>query len=148
MILFKNISKLGFLGSRLIITWNKTKHTKRQRQNEGLMNVKKAAFVWDSWHCCHTGCSVWLCYTDVRVAHRWVLEPPPFAAKHFKVSCHWLQSALKHSTSNQQWSRAADKQHRHPAAGTGRQLAWVTLSAGLTSSGLIHQSNSKRTIHC
>lgn len=133
MILFKNISDLGFLGSRLIITWNKTKDTKRQRQNEGLMNVKKAAFVWGSWHCCHTSCPVWLCHADVRVAHRWVLEPPPFAAKHFKASCHWLQPALKHSTSKQQWSGVTDKQHRHPCsrdgqtAGLGNLVSWPDL---------------------
>lgn len=103
MIPFKNISKLGFLDSRLIITWNKTKHTKKQRQKEGLMNVKKAGFVWDSWRCCHTSCPVWICYTNVWVAHRWVLEPPPYAAQHFEVSCQRPKPALKHCTSNQQW---------------------------------------------
>ena len=38
---FKNISKLGFLDSKLIIDWNKPNHTKKQRQNKGLSNVRK-----------------------------------------------------------------------------------------------------------
>lgn len=121
---FKNISELGVLDSRLIITWNKTwnKKAKTKWKNH---ECQKAGFVWDSWHSCPSSCPACLCYTDVRVAHRWVLEPPPFAAQHFKVSCHPLQPALKHSTATSSGSKG-DWQ----AAQTPLHQGWVDSWSG------------------
>lgn len=84
---FKSISELGFLESRLTITWSNPNQTsqKSKAKIRDSWKSERAGFAQDSWRCCHPSCSACLYCTDAWAAHRWALEPPPFAAEHFKV---------------------------------------------------------------
>lgn len=136
--------KAGLL-SRLIITWNKTKHKRRQRENERVMNVKKLALFETADPAATLAVQSGFArqMSELLISEFWNRHHLQHNTLESAVTDY---SALKHFTSGQQWFKSwVTSSTDTPAAEMGRQLLWVTLSAGLTSRGSSINPTSKRT---